>query len=434
MKQPLHNRLNQTSNTWTVSSSEVLSEREDAYDRLEFVEEFNQLARKVMTAEKPNWFKRKILRRTSSLQSIKGDKTVKQRRSISDLSGRFRSKKDVLKDKDLQDLVRLCGLSLLYLPTEYAPRSLELPTCLRATAQYLIQHGIATRGIFRIPGSYSSVNALYNHYCTLDEEGDAIAGTVRCPTLPAHIKCDVYDVASAFKKFLSGLPNGLLGSLSVFCSLVSVHDQLQGGEPEMNKTKQTKIRARLIALTLLSLKSDYRRDLICAVFGLLSMIGRAAEIAPREDDRGRPLPTSDLMGYAPLGIVFGPLLLGDLLDNFTVRVGNPHGPLVITPVSSPKTRKERQPRSHMHKKSASSLINEAKAFNSQIDKVKVANDITEMLITHWRDVVRHMKTLQPSKSIKGTGHLCKNLLPETDGTLELPEAWSAILHVNFSLH
>jgi len=91
--------------------------------------------------EKPNWFKRNILGRTSSAQSMKGDKQLKHRRSISDLSGRLKFKKDTLKDKSLQELVRLCGISLLYLPAEYTSRSLALPTCFRATAQYLVQYG-----------------------------------------------------------------------------------------------------------------------------------------------------------------------------------------------------------------------------------------------------------------------------------------------------
>jgi hypothetical protein len=90
-----------------------------------------------------SWFSRKILRKTSSTQSIKtkNDRLTKHRRSISDLSLRLISKSDTLKDKDLQELVRLCGLSLLYLPTEYAASSLAVPTCFRATAQYLVQHG-----------------------------------------------------------------------------------------------------------------------------------------------------------------------------------------------------------------------------------------------------------------------------------------------------
>lgn len=62
-------------------------------------------------------------------------------RSISD-SLRLKVRRDSLKDRDLVELVRLCGSSLLYLPAEYAASSLTLPTCIRATAQYLIQHGI----------------------------------------------------------------------------------------------------------------------------------------------------------------------------------------------------------------------------------------------------------------------------------------------------
>lgn len=90
-----------------------------------------------------NWFSRKILRKTSSSNSVrlKPEKHMKHRRSISDLSLRLKAKRDKLKDKDLQELVRLCGSSLLYLPTEYAAGSLAVPTCFRATAQYLVQHG-----------------------------------------------------------------------------------------------------------------------------------------------------------------------------------------------------------------------------------------------------------------------------------------------------
>jgi hypothetical protein len=49
--------------------------------------------------------------------------------------------KDSLKDEYLQSLVRLCGKSVLHLPSEYAPGSLVLPTCFRATAHYLLQYG-----------------------------------------------------------------------------------------------------------------------------------------------------------------------------------------------------------------------------------------------------------------------------------------------------
>ena len=252
--------------------------------------------------------------------------------------------------------------------------------------------GFTTRGIFRISGSHNTVAALYNHYCTTDDHGSVISGTVRCPTLPEHIRCDVHDVASAFKKFISGLPGGILGSRSLFDAFISIQSQLNSS-PELTRTKQSKIRARLIALAVATLRSQYRRELICAVFGLLSMIGRAAEITPRENERGQPLPTSDLMGYGPLGIVFGPLLVGDLLENYTMHVPNPRGGLILLPVSPSK-----ESRRGRHKKSKAS--EDCSELNLNFDKVKIANGITEMLITHWRDVVRHMKSMKSLKTAR----------------------------------
>jgi hypothetical protein len=353
-----------------------------------------------------SWIRRKILRKTSSSHVLnKSDRQIKHKRSISDFSLRLR-KRDALKDRDLQELVRLCGLSLFYLPSEYAVGSLALPTCFRATAQYLVQHGKdltlltvgfrliaaaeSTRGIFRIPGAHSTVNALYEHFAAVDENGDAIAGTVRCPRLPDHIPCDVYDVASVFKRFLAGLPAGILGSADLFGAFIAIQYQLNS-DPEWTRTKQSKVRARLIALAIATIRSQYRRELVCAVLGLLSWIGRNAETAPRENDRGRPLPTSGYMGYEALGIVFGPLLLGDLLSTYHMPAIDLRRGLLILPVSPPKSRKER----HRRRK-----VSDEPVQLSPMEKVKVANGITSMLITHWRDVVRHMKSLDMLKTTK----------------------------------
>lgn len=76
-----------------------------------------------------------------SLNKPKPD--LKHRRSISDISLRIvGAKKDAFKDKLLAELVRLCGSSPLFLPAEYTPGTLSLPTCFRATAQYLVQRGM----------------------------------------------------------------------------------------------------------------------------------------------------------------------------------------------------------------------------------------------------------------------------------------------------
>ncbi|EAQ86576.1 hypothetical protein CHGG_07829 [Chaetomium globosum CBS 148.51] len=321
---PIHERrANPSSATWTSSSGDFadLSDADDLEIRDEFVQEYNRVAKKPGQSplqQRPGWFSRTFLRQPSTASdgsSTKSEKKIKTKRSISDLALRVvnGTKKDGLQDEDLQSLVRLCGKSKLYLPSEYSPCSLVLPTCFRATAQYLIQH----------------VNALYAHYCA-DGDPDDISNTISCPNLPTHIKTGPHDVASTFKRLLSGLPGGILGSLSLFDALVAIHSELKGG-PEFLKTKQTKLRARLIALAIGTVKSRLRRDLICAVFGLLCLIGRAAEKAPREDEHGRPLPTSDLMGYNALGIVFGPLLVGDILNSYTIQaVDTTPGPALFS--------------------------------------------------------------------------------------------------------
>jgi hypothetical protein len=249
----------------------------------------------------------------------------------------------------------------------------------------------SSRGIFRIPGSHSTVMSLYNHYATTDEGGEVIRGTVRCPTLPDHLKCDVHDVASAFKKFLAGLPGGILGCAWLFDAFIAIYGQLDS-YPEWTRTKQSKVRTRLIALAIASTVPRYQRELICAVFGLLSMIGRAAETARREDEHGRPLPTSDLMGYVSLSIVFGPLLIGEMLETHDLRPTGPHGILTLTQKDSPKSSRGR------YKKAKSA--DDPSAIREGIQKVRMANKVTEMLITQWRDVVRQMRNLGALRSTR----------------------------------
>ncbi|PHH93357.1 hypothetical protein CDD83_5911 [Cordyceps sp. RAO-2017] len=305
---------------------------------------------------------------------------VRHRRSVSDLANIIRSRREPPRILCIQNMVRLSGTSLLYLPPDYAPCSLILPTCLRATAQHLAQNA-ATRGLFRIPGSVRVVTALFDHYCYVEPGGDVIAATVRCANLPLHISYAVHDVASTFKKLLSVLPGGILGSLALFDAFVAIHSHLNG-EPEFPRTKQTKVRARLIALAIGTVQSQFRRELICAVMGLLSLIGRVAEVTPREDQDGRPLPTGDLMGYSALGIVFGPLLVGELLDQYAMGLATPTAGMLLFPFSPRGFRDRRRTKPDTLQPGL-----------PNVDKIFVANNIAEMLIANWRDVVRQMKAL-----------------------------------------
>ncbi|KAK4104710.1 hypothetical protein N658DRAFT_564491 [Parathielavia hyrcaniae] len=413
-----HDRRGITSSaTWTSSSGDWAdsSDIDDVADRTQFIDEYNRVAGKhgipplnldacsplhpgqTPLPQRRSWFSRTFLRQVSTssdASSTKSDKRarVKNKRSVSSLALQLMNvtNRDSLKDEDLASLVRICGKSKLYLPSEYSPGSLVLPTCFRATTQYLVQHAAQTRGVFRIPGSVRTVNALYAYYCA-DGDANDISSTTSFPHLPSHIKAGTHDVASAFKRLLSGLPGGILGSLCLFDALVGIQSQLDA-EAEILKTKQTKLRARLMALAIGTVRSQLRRDLICAVFGLLCLVGRAAEVAPREDEHGRPLPTSDLMGYNALGIVFGPLLVGDLLNSHDVKFVSPAFGKVC-PITPPNLRNER-PRSKV-------VDNARPPAPPSYDKIHVANSITEMLITHWREVVRHMKSLGVMGSGRG---------------------------------
>ncbi|KAG7083386.1 RhoGAP domain-containing protein [Colletotrichum scovillei] len=407
-----------SSATWTSSVGDLalVSDTDEIQDRRIFVQDYNRLAKKhgirvlavdgfeggrhtlpaIMT-EKRRWWSR-VLRSTSSGQpptSRGAPHGVRHKRSVSDIALQLvHSRKPEPKILDLQAMVRLSGKSLFHLPADYAIGSLVVPTCFRATAQYLAQYGPVTRGVFRIPGSLRVVNAIFDYYC-YEKPGEEVTSTIRCPTLPSHINAGAQDVASAFKKLLSVLPGGILGSLTLFDALVAIHSQLRG-EPELSRTKESKLRARLIAMAIGTIKSHFRRELICAVFGLLSLIGRAAETAAREDEQGRPLPTSDLMGYAALGIVFGPLLVGDLLDSYTMKLANPSSGLLLFPLTPPRLKRERQRKSTIQDNTDS----------MSVDKIRVANDITEMLISNWREVVRNMKGLSsfrgPNEDLEST--------------------------------
>lgn len=359
------------------------------------------------SGERRGWFARAFgkppvpLSRRSSRHSAKSDRSGKHRQNDDagaagqDASGSSRTPKDTLRSASLKTLVRICGKSLFYLPNEYATRSLTLPTCIRATAQYLAQNGPETRGVFRISGATRVVIELYDYYCSNIDETD-IAATVRSPNLPFHIKYTVHDVATVFKRILAGLPGGILGQLPLFDALVGIYTKCSSSTPDSAVVDVHHVRARLIALAVGAVPCPLQRELICAVFGLLCRIGRAAEAAEaeaaaNEDADAGMSGNSELMGYGSLGIIFGPLLLGDLLALSAAEgVEGAQAPVTLpaalTATTSPRPRAERR-----RKSTASDKRPLAAALT--LDKVLLANNIAEMLIKHWTEVVDQMRKL-----------------------------------------
>ncbi|KKO98653.1 hypothetical protein THAR02_09238 [Trichoderma harzianum] len=385
-----------TSRTWTPSTKTLNFSNEggEEQDRSVFVERYNQVATKhgvrplvagifdahlrnrsgSSSPEKKNWLSR--IFRGSSNQSTPKRAALglwAHKRSTSDLGSSIRSRLEP-KILDIQDLVRLTGNSLLYLPSGFSPHPLALPTCIRATAHYLVENS-DFRGVFRIPGSVKTTKALYDYYCDAGGSDLCISSTTYQPTLPTSIPHHLHDVASTFKRILKGLPIGVLGSITLLDAFLAIYSQLQN-RLDVPAEKLKKTRARLIALAIQTIDSRLQRDLICAVFGLLSLIGHATEQSPTSDAEGQASAPSELMSYHALGIVFGQLLVGsDELDNYDIKESSSTSGLSLVPIPAKKRK--------------------AKGRDNVPDifKIEVLNDVAEMVISNWRGVVRQMLLL-----------------------------------------
>lgn len=126
------------------------------------------------------------------------------------------------------------------------------------------------------------------------------------------------------------------------------------------------------------------------------------------------------MGYTALGIVFGPLLVGDLLDSYTMKLATPSAGLLLFPLTPPQLKRERQRTAKAQDEPPLPAIN----------KVHVANEIAEMLITNWREVVKNMRDIRiliridqgVDKKARHKSHWSSSSDPFTIG---LPRGWKS---------
>jgi len=92
-----------------------------------------------------SWFTRKFLRRTPSTYNFKAKITFKplaRKKSFSSIrSHSDKASTNILKGKSLDEMSLLGGTQILVLPADFAVGKLELPTCLSATAAYILKHG-----------------------------------------------------------------------------------------------------------------------------------------------------------------------------------------------------------------------------------------------------------------------------------------------------
>lgn len=248
-------------------------------------------------------------------------------------------------------------------------------------------------------GQTTIVNALYDFYDHQFSNADAgspskVEKTVGSGLLPSHIEHTVPDVASFFKRVLIDLPGGLLGSVELFEALRNVTMNF-AHDPELPKPDVASLKANFVALAILSVASDYRLYLIQAVLGLVSYIGHEAEklqveTASADEDQA----SSELMSYRSLGVVMGPLLLGNLTDSAVH--GSSEG-LSGAPRTSLELDSAKKFRKHKRKHSDLKLDQNA-TLAAFVDRANRTAIVMQQLISMWPDVVKQLRIINSTAS------------------------------------
>lgn len=282
--------------------------------------------------------------------------TLRRVKTFTGLSSQFHSM-DSLKGKSLETLARLGGYSVLTFPGDFVPALMRLPACLVSMIDYLRLYsmyrpasdvdnltkgiGAKSRNVFFDPGDMTVASRIYDHFASqvlsVENEKDIVDITMRKSEFPCEAvgfgseeesflrgRFHVLPVAWAFKHVLAGIPGGILGSPRLYLTLVDLSTRVFPDEPpnlpegysywSMPAMSQTRVRA--IALAILALTSDMQLDLICAVFGLCSLLDYATSQLI-EDYQVRKVPMeawAGLLTRRRIVQAFAPLLVGELVE------------------------------------------------------------------------------------------------------------------------
>lgn len=146
-----------------------------------------------------------------------------------------------------------------------------------------------------------------------------------------------------------------------------------------------KVKPRMIALALASINLHFRIALVCAVFGLLRTVSLASEQEPESKLRD-PHNTFESMKEDALGIIFGPLLLGDKSDQILLQEMEDRGGLLVLPKITPvpDISSKRGKYTHRHSSAYTKM---------QTEKTKRAALVCEMLINNWEEISYQLKKI-----------------------------------------
>ena len=242
----------------------------------------------------------------------------------------------------------------------------------------------------------TTVNALFDYFdhqfsdAGSPSKVEETVGTGLLPNKPEHT---LPDVASLFKKIITGLPGGLLGSVKIF---EAMRAPLLDSESAIGVIGSD--RARLVALAISSISSLYRQHLIHAVVGLVAYFAfeadKAEEAIKAEEaekvasgTQGQQnQPGSALMDYFSMGRMFGPVLLGDLTDNVHVQKtgGQPLGEVDLE-----KTKKGKKPK----QTSVPDKLDTGALTSTPVKQHMLTVDVMHSLLLNWREIVTQLRNV-----------------------------------------
>ena len=198
--------------------------------------------------------------------------------------------------------------------------------------------------IFRVTGTGPTMDSLYNHFDTSFSGAGSpskVEETVGPSSLPDQPKRTLDDLASVFKRIIYRLPGGLFGSVELFEVLRGIlldwHSDSESSTSDVENSKAELVaadsksstsdvdssKAELVALTLSSISSIHRSDLIQAVIGFLAYFGYEADKAKAAEKAAATRGLSEIMGSKALCTCFAPLLLGEeKIHGVNVSKGN----------------------------------------------------------------------------------------------------------------
>ncbi len=237
---------------------------------------------------------------------------------------------------------------------------------------------------------------FYDHQFANADAGSPskVEQTVGSGLLPSHIEHTVPDVASFFKRVLIDLPGGLLGSVKLFEVLRSITSKLEH-DLELSEPGLVGLRPKMIALAISSVASDYRLYLIQAVLGLVSYLGHEAEKLQAETGSAdEDQVSSELMNYRSLGVVLGPLLLGNLTDRALHGSGEGHSGAPLTSLETDSAKKFRK-----HKRKHSDMkLDQSATLAAFVDRANRTAIVMQQLLLLWPDVAKQLRDINGTTS------------------------------------